>query len=163
MLMPTSLPEKAASLAKECAGVPSNRSATQTAAEALSLVADSGIAMVASLDGSGHPYVKAMLKMETEGLKHVWFSTNTSSRRVAQFRKDPRASVYFVDPAGFRGLLLLGTMEVLTDREARQRLWRTGFEAYYPKGVDDPDYCVLRFSAREANYYHGLCNLTFAV
>ncbi len=129
----------------------------------LKLVAESGIAMVASLDDTGHPRIKAMLKMETEDLKYVWFSTNTSSKRVAQFLRDPRASVYFVDPAGFRGLLLVGEMEVRRDEAARRRLWHEGFEVYYPKGLDDPDYTVLRFVAREANYYHGLSNRTFAV
>lgn len=129
----------------------------------LKLVAESGVAMVASLDETGHPRIKAMLKMETEGLKHVWFSTNTSSKRVAQFLRDARASVYFVDPAGFRGLLLVGEMEVHRDEASRRRLWRDGFEVYYPKGLDDPDYTVLRFVAREANYYHGLSNRTFAV
>jgi len=129
----------------------------------LKLMTESGIAMVASLDETGHPRIKAMLKMETEGLKQVWFSTNTSSKRVAQFLRDPRSSVYFVDPAGFRGLLLVGEMEVHRDEAARRRLWRDGFEVYYPKGLDDPDYTVLRFVAREANYYHGLSNRTFAV
>ena len=64
---------------------------------ALALVERSGIALVGSNGEDGHHWIKAMLKMETEGLKTVWFSTNTSSRRVAQFLRDHRASVYFVD------------------------------------------------------------------
>ena len=129
--------------------------------KALALVGRSGIALVGSNGDDGHPYIKAMLNMETEGLETVWFGTNTSSRRVAQFRKDPRACVYFVDFSDWMGLMLVGEIEVLCDPESRQRLWREGFEKYYPLGVSDPDYSVLRFKATSANYYHQLDNLTF--
>jgi general stress protein 26 len=130
--------------------------------KALALVERSEIALVGSNSEDGLPWIKAMLKMETEELKTVWFSTNTSSRRVAQFLRDPRASVYFVDFSDWMGLMLLGKMDVLTDRESRERIWREGYERYYPLGLDDPDYTVLRFTAESANYYHQLDNLSFA-
>ena len=129
--------------------------------KALALVERSGIALVGSNSEDGHPWIKAMLKMETDELTMVWFSTNTSSRRVTQFRNDPRACVYFVDFSDWMGLMLTGQIEVLNDAESRQRLWRDGYEKYYPLGISDPDYAVLRFSAASANYYHQLDNLTF--
>jgi general stress protein 26 len=132
-------------------------------ADALALIDASTVAMVGSNGPDGRPWIKAMLKLETEGLTTFWFSTNTSSSRVGQFREDPRASIYFVDPGDYRGLLLLGEMEVLTDRASRERLWRDGFEIYYPGGIDDPDYAVLRFTATSGNYYHGLRNTTFSL
>jgi general stress protein 26 len=130
--------------------------------KALALVERSGIALVGSNGEDGHPWIKAMLKMETAELETVWFSTNTSSKRVAQFLRDPKASVYFVDFSDWMGLMLSGEIEVLSDPESRRRLWREGYEQYYPLGVADPDYTVLRFSAASANYYHRLENLTFA-
>jgi general stress protein 26 len=80
---------------------------------------------------------------------------------VAQFREDPRASVYFVDFGRWEGLLLTGEMEVLDDPLSRRRLWREGFKRYYPGGVNDPDYSVLRFTAHRGNYYQGLENTDF--
>jgi general stress protein 26 len=129
----------------------------------LDLANSAGIAVVGSNGPYGCPWTKAMLKVENEGLAHVWFSTNTSSRRVAQLRADPRSSVYFFDPATFRGLLLVGEMEVRQDADSRRRLWSDGCERYYPLGVDDPDYTVLRFTARWGNYYHGLSNTSFSL
>jgi len=130
--------------------------------KALALVERSGIALVGSNGEDGHPWIKAMLKMETEDLKTVWFSTNTASKRVSQLRADPRACVYFVDFSDWMGLMLIGEVELLTDSESRKRLWRDGYEQYYPLGLEDPDYTVLRFSATSANYYHQLDNLSFA-
>lgn len=111
-------------------------------------------AFIGSVDAEGFPCMKAMLAPRVrEGLRIFYFTTNTSSMRVAHYRLDPRASVYFCDPTSFEGLLLRGTMEVLEDAASRRLIWREGDTEYYPGGVDDPDYCVLRFTAHEGRYY----------
>lgn len=118
------------------------------------LVARQAVAFIASVDEEGMPCMKAMLAPRVrEGLRVFYFTTNTSSRRVAQYRRNPKASVYFCDPAAFRGLLLTGRMEVLEDAASRRLIWREGDTVYYPAGVDDPDYCVLRFTAKCGRYY----------
>jgi len=129
--------------------------------ESLGLMDRSLIAMVGSVDGNAFPNIKAMMNVAHEGLATLWFSTNTSSKRVAQFRQNPRACVYYVDQETFKGLMLVGTMEVLQDDAIRQRFWQPGCEKYYPLGVTDPDYSILRFTAEWGNFYHNLENLTF--
>ena len=112
------------------------------------------IAFIASVDGDGFPNIKAMLSpRKRNGIKEIWFSTNTSSMRVAQYRENPKASVYFYDKRFFRGVMLKGTMEVLEDSATKEELWEPGDTMYYPKGVTDPDYCVLKFNARNGRYY----------
>jgi general stress protein 26 len=129
--------------------------------QSLSLVNHAAIAMLGTNGEGGYPNIKAMLKMENEGLKVIWFGTNTSSKRIARIEQDARSCVYFVDNEQFKGLMLVGTLEILHDEESKKRLWRKGFEMYYPLGVSDPDYSVLRFTALWGNYYHNLSNLTF--
>ena len=131
--------------------------------QALALMSRSQIAMLGTNGDDGYPHVKAMINMEHEDLKTVWFSTNTSSRRTTQLLRDPRACVYFVDFDQWMGLMLVGDVEVLQDAESKQRLWREGFEKYYPLGVTDPDYSVLRFRAHWGNFYHALSNVTFEI
>jgi general stress protein 26 len=131
--------------------------------ESLALVERSPIAMVGSVDENGFPNIKAMLNLEYDCLKTIWFSTNTSSTRVAQFTRNHKACVYYVDQEKFMGLLLVGRIQVQHDTLSRQRLWRTGFEKYYPLGVADPDYSVLCFTSERGNYYHALKNLWFDV
>ncbi len=115
---------------------------------------EAGLSFVGSVDGGGFPQVKAMLAPRgREGLRVFWFSTNASSMRVAQFRRNGAACLYFCDPRTFRGLLLTGTMEVLEDAASRRRVWREGDERYYPGGVDGPDCCALRFTARTGRHY----------
>lgn len=109
---------------------------------------------IAYVDEDGFPITKAMLKpREREGIKTIWFSTNTSSNKVKCFKKNPKASVYFVDKRFFRGISLVGTVEVLETQEAKERIWQEGDTMYYKEGVTDPDYCVLKFTAAKGRYY----------
>ena len=112
--------------------------------------------IVCSVDENGFPNAKAMFKTEHEGLKTFLFSTNTSSMRVQQFMRNPKASIYLCGKSKINGLMLVGRMEVCSDRELKARLWADGCEQYYPLGIDDPDYCVLRFVAERGKYYYNL-------
>ena len=118
---------------------------------------------VASLDEAGFPNMKAMFNRGHKGLHTFWFSTNTSSIRVAQFEKDSRASIYLLDALGMHGVMFVGTMKVCHDDETRRAIWKPGDKKYYPQGVTDPDYSVLEFTALHGNYYHGLTKLLFGI
>ncbi|MGC9345845.1 MAG: pyridoxamine 5'-phosphate oxidase family protein, partial [Candidatus Bathyarchaeales archaeon] len=120
----------------------------------LALVNRSTIAMLGTIDAEGNPNIRAMIKNEHEGLKRIWFTTNTSSQKTAQLKKNPKACVYFVDFDKWMGLMLVGTIDILQDPESKQRFWREGFEKYYSLGVNDPDYSVLCFTAQWGKYYH---------
>ena len=69
--------------------------------------------------------MKAMLPpRRREGIKHLYFTTNTSSMRVSQYKENPKASVYFCDKrAFFKGVMLTGTMEVLEDSDSKEMIW----------------------------------------
>lgn len=129
--------------------------------KSLELMNSCKFAMVGSNGEGGFPNIKAMIKIQAEGLNKIWFSTNTSTKRVAQFRANPKASIYFTDLEKWTGLMLVGNMEVLEDAEIKQRFWSDGCEKYYPLGVTDPDYCILCFTAKWGNYYESLSNTTF--
>jgi len=121
-------------------------------------------AFIASVDGDGFPNMKAMLSPRKRGgIKEIWFSTNTSSMRVAQYRENPKASVYFYDKRFYRGVMLKGTMEVLEDSMSKEAIWESGDTMYYPKGVTDPDYCVLKFTAQSGRYYANFKSEDFEV
>jgi Uncharacterized stress protein (general stress protein 26) len=115
-----------------------------------------GSTILSYIDDGGFPISKAMLApREREGIKEFWFTTNTSSNKVKYFRENPKASIYFVDKRFFRGISLVGMVEVLETPEEKERIWRDGDTMYYPGGVTDPDYCVLKFTATKGRYY---CN-----
>ena len=121
------------------------------------------VAFVASVDEDGFPNMKAMLPPRKMEDNCFYFTTNTSSMRVKQYLQNNKASIYFFKKGRFRyeGVMLRGTMEVLADEKSKQDIWKTGDTLYYRKGVTDPDYCVLRFTATEGRYYCDLKTESF--
>lgn len=83
--------------------------------------------------------------------------------RVSQHRRDPKACVYFCDRRFFRGVILRGTMEVLEDSDSKEMIWQEGDTMYYPLGVTDPDYCVLRFTAVDGQFYSNFKSEDFEI
>ena len=119
---------------------------------------------IGSIDAEGFPNIKAMLQpRKREGIKVIYLTTNTSSMRVAQYRKNNHASIYFCDTRFFRGVMLRGTMEVLTDDASKEMIWQEGDIMYYPEGVTDSDYCVLKFTATSGRFYSNFKSESFIV
>lgn len=128
------------------------------------LIDKQNVSYIASIAEDGYPNMKAMLPPRKRvGIKEFYFTTNTSSKRVAQYKENPKASIYFCDKRFFRGVMLIGHMEVLEDADSKEMIWQEKDTMYYPKGVSDPDYCVLKFIAHEGRYYANFKSETFEI
>lgn len=114
-------------------------------------------AFIASVDEDGFPNLKAMLAPRKIEGNSFYFTTNTSSLRVSQYLKNNKSSIYFYSRGLYKyeGIMLVGTMEVLTDAKSKEEIWKPGDTMYYKLGVTDPDYCVLKFTATKGRRY---CN-----
>lgn len=128
------------------------------------MIDKAGISFISYVDHEGFPITKAMLKpRERNGIKELWFSTNTSSNKVKYFRENNKASVYFMDRRFFRGVSLIGTIEVIETPEVKERIWQKGDKMYYKEGVTDSDYCVLKFTAAKGRYYSNFKSEDFEI
>lgn len=122
------------------------------------------VVFISSVDENGFPNTKAMLApRKREGMKVIYFHTNTSSMRVRQFKNNPKTCLYFCDKRFFKGVMLTGTMEVLEEPTYKEMLWQEGDTMYYPEGVTDPDYCVLRFTAEQGRFYSNFSSEDFEI
>lgn len=128
------------------------------------LIDKQSVAFISSIDADGFPNTKAMLPpRKREGLRTFYFTTNTSSMRVSQYRQNPKACLYFCDKRFFRGVMLTGEVEVLEDAASKEMIWRDGDTMYYSEGVTDPDYCVLKFTAAKGRYYSNFKSENFDI
>lgn len=121
--------------------------------EMMGLVNRSLFAILGYADEKGRQNVRRVFCVWHKGLGRHLISTNTSSQHVQTLLKDGNACLYFFDDETFEGLCLFGSAAVHFDRAFKQLLWNEGDEKYYPKGVEDEDYCVLEFIAQSGRYY----------
>jgi general stress protein 26 len=97
-----------------------------------------------------YPSLTALYELEKNPLT-VYLTTNTSSEKIGEIQQNGNACLYFCNPQSFHGALLQGTIEIVTDKEFRQKVWQKGWEMYYPAG--DSDYSVLRFVPNKLKVY----------
>jgi general stress protein 26 len=136
----------------------------------LELLEAAAPAYLTTVDAEGYPHTRAMFNLhnleqwpELEAFMApareefvAYFCTNTSSPKVAHVRANPKACAYYCDRKEYRGLMLLGTLEIVDDAAVKRALWYEESKKYYPQGLDDPDYTVLRLRPTLAKYYAGL-------
>lgn len=123
------------------------------------------VAFISSIDKNGFPVMRAMLRPRKIEGNTIWFSTNTSSNKVAELTNNPKSCVYFYRKGLFRctGVLLRGTMEVMIDQDTKNMIWKRGDTIFYKGGVTDPDYCVLKFTIHSGRSYCDLKTEDFEV
>jgi general stress protein 26 len=128
------------------------------------LIEKQGISFISSVDENGFPNTKAMLPpVKREGIKIFYWHTNTSSVRIQQYKNNPKACIYFYDKRFFRGVMLKGTMEVLEDNKIKQEIWKDEFTMYYKKGINDPDFVIIKFTAKNGRYYSNFNSENFEI
>ena len=112
--------------------------------------------ILSCLGEDGYPLTKAVVPgKHRESLNELYFATNTSSRFATEISKNPKTSVYFYSRnIVWKGCLLKGDMEIITDRSVKERYWQAKFKNAYPqKSLTDPDFCVLRFVPKSGRFY----------
>ncbi|UQZ90404.1 hypothetical protein C4J81_14790 [Deltaproteobacteria bacterium Smac51] len=98
----------------------------------------------------GRPDARAMAVIETEGLKTLWMMTGKQCDKFKQLSREPKCLIYatdFEDDQEYQELRLWGRMELLDDAASKERVWRDYYKCYFPGGKDDPNLCVLKFTA----------------
>ena len=128
------------------------------------LIDKQSVSFISSVDENGYPNTKAMLApVKREGIKTIYWHTNSPSMRVKQYRDNPKACIYFCDEQSFRGIMLKGTMEVVDDIEVKKEIWKDEFSMYYQGGRDGGDFIILKFTAENGRYYSNFCSEDFEI
>ena len=119
--------------------------------KALELLEKCEIISLASIEENGFPRSVPLSKIKTEGLNTVWFATGTSSEKTQNFAKNNKAGISFFE--GGNSVVETGTIEIVTDPETKKALWQDWFIEHFPKGVTDPEYCILKFTGDKATLW----------
>lgn len=118
--------------------------------KAIQIVAAAQVIIVASIDENGYPRPVAMVKLKDEN-GAIYVSTGTSSAKTSHYKINPKAGVSIVE--GGNGIVYTGEMEIIADEAVKRSLWSDWMLDHFPGGVEDPEYCVLKFTPKSATYW----------
>ena len=139
------------------------------------LIENSLIAYLSTIDSDGFPITRALLNTryserypefsefydKLEDKYVVYFSTNTSSSKIDHIKENPKVAVYFCDTEEFKGVMLGGKIEIVDNMDIKREFWTDASIRYYPKGLEDPDYTILKFKPKNATFYYKLQQVKF--
>ena len=105
--------------------------------------------VLALMDEEGNPTASTITASKAEGIRRLYFGTGLGSNKAMRIRRCGRACVCF-NTGGAYNISLSGTIEIVTDTEVKADMWYDGLKNHF-SGPDDPNYCVLRFTADRFN------------
>jgi general stress protein 26 len=124
---------------------------------ALQLYQSQPVVTLVTIDENGYPEARAMANLRQTGALEgnvfpadsldTAFGTSSWRSKIEQVKKNPKASVYILDVKTYRAASILGTIEIVSEPEAKKAYWSKAFSALYPQGPASPSYTVLRFKA----------------
>lgn len=118
--------------------------------KAAQIVAAAEVVTVASIDENGYPRPVAMVKLKDKN-GGIYFSTRTSTAKTAHFKANSKAGISIVE--GENSVVYTGEMEIVTDQRVKESLWDDWMLPHIPGGVNDPQYCVLKFTPKSSTYW----------
>ena len=141
----------------------------------LELIDTSKAAILTTIDPDGNPITRAMFNLRNKeqfpefseffaGLDNkfdIYISTNTSASKIKHIKNNPKICVYYCDPISFKGVMFGGEVEIIDDMNIKSKIWLDWWIRYYPKGLEDPDYALLRLKPKNAEFYYKLQKVLF--
>lgn len=129
------------------------------------LLEQCNVCTVASVSEQGYPRICVLAPLKHNGIKEFWFSTGANGTKVRHFKNNEKAGVTFYH--GGDSVTITGKMEIETDRTVKDALWEEWIDflgKHFPNGgKDDPNYCILHFTAKETTVYVGGSFETFEI
>ncbi|MDE6592623.1 MAG: pyridoxamine 5'-phosphate oxidase family protein [Oscillospiraceae bacterium] len=102
---------------------------------------------LAFVDRDGYPHTTTISISKSEGIKWLTFCTGTGAKKDIIDRCN-KASVC-INSSEYH-IALTGTIEQITDLDVKKEMWYDGLKNHF-SGYDDPNYCVLKFTAERYN------------
>lgn len=121
--------------------------------EMMKLVKESLFANLGFIDNEGMPAIRRVFCTWHKGLGSHLISTNTSSMHIQNILKCNDVCLYFENSERFEGVCFTGKAVVHFEKEYKEMMWKNGDEQYYPKGIEDEDYCILEITAERGRFY----------
>ncbi len=109
---------------------------------------------VASINEKGYPRICAVSKVKANDFKDIYFVTSKRSHlsgKATHFENNSKASVCYTLEGD--SVTLIGNVEFIEDKALQAQLWNESDRNFFPRGIDDPKFRLLKFHTIEATFW----------
>jgi general stress protein 26 len=83
----------------------------------------------------------------------LWFFTSDKTHKVEEIERDNRVNASYAEPKDNVYVSVSGTAAIVKDKAKMEELWNPILKAWFPKGLDDPNICLLKVDVEQAEYW----------
>lgn len=116
----------------------------------------------------GYPHVSTRSILMTEGIQNIYFSTGKDCNLANVLSQNNKASICVHN--GSTNITIMGSVEFVDDLEVKKAAWHDWLINHYTKGVEDPNYTLIKLKAEmfsvwldRQTYYFSADDFTTAV
>lgn len=118
------------------------------------MVDDIRIAMLTTVDDSGHLVSRPMAVQQMDEDGTLWFFTKKSSPKVEQIEQNEhQVNISFADADDSSFVSISGSAQEMNDRAKIDELWSEAAKPWFPEGKDDPELTLLKVHTDMAEYW----------
>lgn len=110
------------------------------------IMTGASICALITIDEKGLPMVRPMDPFQPEGDFTVWFGTNPKSSKVAQIKKNPTVSLYYLDSDTTGYVVVHGIAQLVNDQKEKDKYWKPEWKSFYPNKTED--YLLIKVSPK---------------
>jgi len=118
------------------------------------LMKDGRMGMLTTLSADDRLVSRPMTLQQVTFDGDLWFFSARDSNKTHQIQADPRVNVSFDSRGSW--VSLAGRAELLEVADAptkAEELWSPLLKAWFPKGLEDPNICLIKVHADSAEYW----------
>ena len=93
----------------------------------------------------GHADARIVTPAPPDENLEIWISTLKTSRKLAQLKKDPRATLAYFDAVNMDYVTLIGKTTIVSDQAEMQKHWQAEWAPFYPQEIRTPNFIMVKF------------------
>ena len=110
--------------------------------------------MLTTIDDHGSLHSRPMsIWNEIDHNGTLWFFTLANSHKVVEIEHHQQVNVSFSAPNQQRYVSILGSAQLIRDRDKLEEKWQPGLEIWFPQGIDEPDIALLKVKVNKVDYW----------
>jgi general stress protein 26 len=117
------------------------------------LIKDIDFAMLTTVDTDGVLRSRPMSTQEAEFDGTLWFFTSDKTHKVEEIERDNRVNASYAEPKDNVYVSVSGMASIVKEKAKMEELWNPILKAWFPKGLDDPNICLLKVDVEQAEYW----------
>jgi general stress protein 26 len=109
--------------------------------------------MMTTAEGDGSLRSRPMWTLGDEFDGNLWFFTSDQAPKVEELERNPQVGISYSAPDKDLFISITGRAKLVRDKAKAKEFWNPYAEAWFPKGLDDPNLALLRVEVEQAEYW----------